>query len=464
MHFCCLQRFIYFACLLVLGFSRPVFSHLGNGLITINGSLIQSKAVDAGDTVGIFFDGRTRLFFFTANKMINGHLMKIPAGLYYIYVVFKAHTETKILANYGPARFLFPIIEFCQANRYGNVNNNVRYGGPDAKCPNRKIRKRSERFWQVDAKAMIESYFYGCLSEAEKSSSYHLLFSGGANAIDFELLIARLTQLTRIKFSEKVMRFRNSSFDNKDIVLDEKDVIEMRPKIVHLDLIDYAKMMSDILATEKRFTKEEEEPKPSDVPTLTQLADDLVTHLQRSVSLSLYKYWLLVNSFVLQTISDSSARSKFISRLMKHSVEIETKLFPCYSVTTYFFNRGRAATMDGGQYAMSHQATADPFQPGHNNNNNNNSSSSSLNQQQQQQHMPSQPTLQPKKKKEIHTNFLIDFDLNDKSELKVAAHVYWLKGRVLFVGVVLVLSLLIFCISVLESCPLFNCFICIHSY
>jgi hypothetical protein len=380
--------------------------------------LIQSKPVIAGDTVGVFFDGRTHLFFFTANKMINGHMLKIQPGLYYIYIVLKAHTESRILANYGPARFLFPIIEFCHANRLGNVNHNVRYGGPEAKCPNRKIRKRSERFWQVEAKTMIESYFYGCLSETEKDPNYHLLFSGGSHSIDFELLLNRLAQLTRIKFSEKVMRFRNLSFDNKDIILDSKDIIEMRPKIVHLDLIDYAEMMSCILATEKRFTKEEEEPQPSDVPTLLRLAEDLVTHLQRSVSLSLYKYWLMMNSFILQTIKDSSARCKLISRVMKHSGEIENKLFPCYSVTTFFFNQNRPN-------AMSNSGANDFAQKGENLANSNNQGTTIANSQ-----SSPQCNLNPsnKKKKEIHTNALIDFDMNDKIELKVAAHVYWLKG------------------------------------
>ena len=167
--------------------------------MSIRGTLIQSNPVKEGDTVGIFYDANTKLLFFTLNKMVNGNIATISSGLYYIYIIISPHNETKIMSNFGP-RFLFPIKEYCDSNMFGNVNSDVRYGHQKSDTLN--IQKKSEKFWKVKVKKMVENYFFGCLSDEEKQLDYHLLFCG-KNSVDFELLISRLTHMTKNNFFSK---------------------------------------------------------------------------------------------------------------------------------------------------------------------------------------------------------------------------------------------------------------------
>jgi hypothetical protein len=302
--------------------------------------------------------------------MVNGSISMISQGLYYIYIIISPHSETKIMTNFGQ-RFLFPIKEYCDSNMYGNVNSDVRYG--NHKSDTLSIQKKSDKFWKVKVKDMIENYFYSCLSDEEKQADYHLLYCG-KNSVDFELLISRLAHLTKIIFSPKILQFVNNSFQNKDIILDEYDIIEMKPKIVHLDLIDYAEMMSNILIFEKRFSSGDQQPLISDIPFLSKLSTDLENQIQMSTTLSHYHYWLLINSFILQAIENKKLKLKETVRVLKQNHEFD-KLFPHSLITTRFYcSRGQSPN---GKF---------------------------------------------------HFNLLIDVNINDKNELKLSSKIYALKG------------------------------------
>ena len=116
--------------------------------------------------------------------------------------------------------------------------------------------------------------------------------------------------------------------------MDENDIIEMKPKIVHLDLIDYAEMMSNILIFEKRFNSDEQ-PLPSDIPFLSKLSTDLENQILMSTNLAHYHYWLLINSYILQAIEDKKLKLKETVKVLKQNHEFD-KLFPHSCITTRF--------------------------------------------------------------------------------------------------------------------------------
>lgn len=130
------------------------------------------------------------------------------------------------------------------------------------------------------------------------------------------------------------MKFQNDSFKNNDIILDGNDIIEMKPKIVHLDIIDYAEMMSKILSIEKKFRGME--PIAEDLPLLFQLEKDLENQMQNSITLSLYKYWLLINYYIFQAHDITKQRTERIHNTFSRIDEIEKKLFHCKTVETRF--------------------------------------------------------------------------------------------------------------------------------
>lgn len=123
--------------------------------------------------------------------------------------------------------FCFPLDAFCRAAGY--LETKVKQTEED-------VTEQSWLYWTKTVREELDVSFFKCINDIDEEN----LQSG----IDFPLFIQRLSQLTGIVFSEKIKYY---SSVNDILEIEREDIVEMNPRVVHMDLIDYVEALTILI-------------------------------------------------------------------------------------------------------------------------------------------------------------------------------------------------------------------------
>eukprot|EP01125_Pyxidicula_operculata_P012361 TRINITY_DN4058_c0_g3_i1.p1 TRINITY_DN4058_c0_g3~~TRINITY_DN4058_c0_g3_i1.p1 ORF type:complete len:1716 (+),score=453.31 TRINITY_DN4058_c0_g3_i1:38-5149(+) len=206
------------------------YSLTNDGAIYHSGKPTLFTSQPKGETViGIYYSPRVKVIIFTMDGQSLGATIPCEPGTYIPII----QGQQLIKTNFGDEKFVFDIESFCKG---------LRYPLPSF-TQEQDVDKRCRKFWTKTLKDQILQRYPLALSDEELMPSISL-----RDKIDMGIMLQRFQELSGIKLSQRLTISTVS--EEKPVEVEIIDILSLKPRVSHLELIDFAEAVSKLIEIE----------------------------------------------------------------------------------------------------------------------------------------------------------------------------------------------------------------------